>query len=81
MNFNALQELESEYNAGFDYIREAYAATQLDPDYEGYCDYCNDCDQTGEEPISFEAYRASLRTFVPAAPFRASYATDDEIPF
>jgi hypothetical protein len=81
MDFIALQELEAEFNAGFDSVREAYASTALDPAYEGYCDYCNDCSQNNEEPLSFEAYRAKERAFVPAAPFRASYATDDEIPF
>jgi len=81
MDFIALQELEAEFNAGFDSVREAYAATALDADYEGYCDYCNDCEQVGRTPLSFEAYRAESRKFVPAAPFRATYATDDEIPF
>lgn len=32
------EELEAEYNARFDYYREAYGPSQLDPEYEAYCD-------------------------------------------
>ena len=81
MNFIALQELEDEFNAGFDSVREAYAPTALDPAYESYCDYCADCRENNEEALSFEAYRASLRAFAPAAPFCPVYADDQEIPF
>jgi hypothetical protein len=81
MDFIAFQELEDEFNAGFDSVREAYASTAPDPVYEGYCDYCADCRENNEETPSFEAYRASLRTFVPAAPLCPVYADDQEIPF
>lgn len=80
MDFIALQELESEFNAQFDSVREAYAATALDADYEGYCDYCCDCDQNGEEPKSYDDYRASLRRYV-STPYVAPVYGDDEIPF
>lgn len=32
------EELEAEYNARFDYYREAYGPSQLDLEYEAYCD-------------------------------------------
>lgn len=80
MDFIALQELESEFNAQYDSVREAYAATALDAAYEGYCDYCNDCDQIGKEPLGFDAYQASVRNYV-SSPSIVTYAMDDEIPF
>lgn len=80
MDFIALQELQSEFNAQYDSVREAYAATALDAAYEGYCDYCDDCSQNGTEPKSYDAYRASLRAYVPA-PYIAPAYGDDEIPF
>lgn len=74
------EEMSYEFNAQFDYVSEAYAATALDPAYEGWCDYCNDCSQTGEEPLGFDVWKRSVTRPV-AAPFRATYADDDEIPF
>lgn len=80
MDFIVFQELQSEFNAQYDSVREAYAATALDATYEGYCDYCNACNQDGTEPQSYDAYRASLRKPHVTAPFRPTYAPDEEIP-
>lgn len=33
-----LEEMESGFNAGYDDHAERYAASQLDSDYEAYCD-------------------------------------------
>ena len=77
----AQEELQSEFNAQFDYVREAYGASALDPIYEGWCDHCNACDQDGIDPGSFEAFKASQldRRFAPVPAFADN--GDEEIPF
>lgn len=75
-----IEHCEYEANAQFDYIREAYASTALDPEYEGYCSYCDDCEQEGVEPLGFDAWRKELRAYRPAPSLR-TYADTDEIPF
>jgi len=75
-------EMQSEFNAQFDSVREAYAASELDPIYEGWCSYCSYCEQEGVEPMSYEAFAARERQ-----PNHIRYAgvvwsvNDDEIPF
>lgn len=56
------EELEYEWNARYDYVQEAYGASELDPVYEGWCDHCMDCEQTGEDPGTYEEFEASLKT-------------------
>lgn len=76
------EEMDYEFNAQFDYVREAYAATELDPYHEGYCDYLNDCEQEGDDPLGFDDWKASLREVrtAPTPLVMADYG-DDEIPF
>lgn len=81
--FNPFEiEMQSEFNAQFDSVREAYAGSALDPIYEGYCSYCDSCEQDGTEPMSYEAFAARERQ-----PNHVRYAgvvwtvADDEIPF
>lgn len=75
MDYLMQEELDAEFNAQFDYIHEAYAATALDGYHEGYCDYCNECDEVGEEALGFDEWKASLKATA------ATPAIDDEIPF
>jgi hypothetical protein len=79
MDLQFIEHCEYEANAQFDYIREAYAASALDPEYEGYCSYCDGCEQEGVEPLGFEAWRKELRAPRPAV--MPTYADTDEIPF
>jgi hypothetical protein len=75
--FDQLEEhCDYEFNAQYDYIREAYAGTALDPYEEGYSDYLMDSERDGRDPLSFEAWVASLK----AAP-RSKWDDDAEIPF
>jgi hypothetical protein len=74
------EDMAYEFNAQFDSVSEAYAATALDPIYEGYCSYCDSCEQDGTEPVSYEAFRAHMLKPVAAAPFQPDYGCD-EIPF
>jgi len=69
------EDCEYHFNAQFDYVREAFASTALDPYHEGYCDYLNDCDEGGEKPLDFSDWKASLKT-----PGRAPAGWND-IPF
>lgn len=75
------EDADYEFNAQFDYVREAYAATALDAYHEGYCDYCFECQEYGEEPLEFDAWKATLNT--PRAQPRDTWNDygGDEIPF
>lgn len=75
------EDADYEFNAQFDYVREAYAATELDAYHEGYCDYLNDCREYGEEPLEFDAWKASLNTPRAAPPATWGTYGEDEIPF
>ncbi|ARB06102.1 hypothetical protein FDH38_gp048 [Dinoroseobacter phage vB_DshS-R5C] len=80
--FDQFQEaMDHEFNAQFDDVRERFAATELDAYHEGYCDYCNACDEDGEEPLEFDAWKASLNTPRAAPSGWGAVALDDEIPF
>lgn len=75
------EDADYEFNAQFDYVREAYAATELDGYHEGYCDYLFECDAHGEEPLEFDAWKATLNTPRAAPPATWADYGDDEIPF
>lgn len=75
------EHCEYEANAQYDYIREAYAATALDPYQEGYqegySDYVADCVDEGVEPLTFANW-----SNVQTPPARSAARDDlDEIPF
>lgn len=75
------EHCDYEFNARYDYVSEAYAATVLDPHHEGYSDYLMGCEQNGTEPLPFDAYMASLKV-ARAHPVPASKWDDnEEIPF
>jgi hypothetical protein len=77
------EHCDYEANAQFDYISEAYASTALDPFHEGYCDYCSDSEEQGEEPLGFEDWKAREKDRAKAfrsAPI-ADYTGFEEIPF
>lgn len=69
-----------EANARYDYISEAYAATALDPWEEGYSDYCFDCEDQGDTPLSFADWKASQQRPLPAPP-PLTWNDGEEIPF
>ncbi|UXO93734.1 hypothetical protein Pan1_19 [Pseudanabaena phage Pan1] len=74
------EDADYEFNAQFDYVREAYGATELDNSREAYYDYLTECDAYGEEPLEFDAWKAA--TSMPrAAPSMKTWADDVEIPF
>ncbi len=80
--FDTFQEhCDYEDNARYDYISEAYAASALDPVYEGYCDDCFGREDAGLPALTFEEYKASLRAYrlQPASP--AVAPSWDDIPF
>lgn len=77
---HAREELESEWNAQFDDVRERFASSALDPYHEGYSDYVLDCEHEGEEPIDFDDWKAGLATMSSAPPPPPDYGCDD-IPF
>ncbi len=71
------EHCEYEANAQYDYIREAYAATALDPYLEGYSDYVVDCVDGGVEPFAFSDWRSAQ-----TPPARSAARDDlDETPF
>lgn len=74
------EEMDAEFNAQFDDVRERFAATTLDAYHEGYCDYLNECEQEGDKPLDFDAWKASLRTPAPQPAGWGDYGAD-EIPF
>ena len=76
----AREELEAEWNAQFDDVRERYASSALDPYHEGYCDYVLDCEHEGEEPLIFDEWKASLTNVRSAPPPPPDYG-DADIPF
>lgn len=55
----AREELEYEFNAQFDYIREAYGDLAPDPEVEAFGDYLDACEREGENPLGFDEWRAA----------------------
>lgn len=83
-NTQAQEDAEYELNARYDYVREAYAATALDPYEEGYSDYLFHCEADGVAPLEFAAWKAGLRQPRAAGVAQlGSWSTDsfDEVPF
>lgn len=80
MTFQFQEDAEYEFNAQFDDVRERFASTVLDAYQEGYCDYLNQCEQSGDDPVDFDAWRASLRA-PGTAPDGWGGLGGDEIPF
>jgi len=81
--FSAFEiEMQSEFNAQYDSVREAYAATQLDPMHEGYCDYLMSCEDAGVKPTPFAQWVVAQNDRRSAAsPVMQPTYGDDEIPF
>lgn len=77
---NFQEHCDYEANAQYDYVSEAYAATALDPYYEGYCDYCFECEAHGDEPEDFATWKAGLWQ-VRAEPTPLTWSSDTAIPF
>jgi hypothetical protein len=79
--FDLAQEaFEYEANARYDYVREAYAATALDPYEEGYSNYVFDAEDAGEEVLEFADWKAREKARMDAlrsTPFSWVDATDD----
>ena len=75
------EHCDYEANARYDYISEAYAASALDPIYEGYC---NDCDGRRDEGLlerTLEEFKASLRADRVWAASPANASSGNDIPF
>lgn len=74
-------DADYEFNARSDYVREAYAGTQLDAYYEMFCDYTTEALARGEEPMSFAKWRAGFQDANVRAsiPPRAPFCGDDDL--
>lgn len=69
MNFYSEEDAEYEFNSQFDYAREAYAASELDPWHEAYCDYCFECQEYGDDPLDFADWkREQMKPSLPVPP-------------
>lgn len=77
----AIEELESEWNAGFDYVREAYAGSAPDALYESWCYHCDECEASGTSPGTFEEFEAEAKGRKPFQPRQWPEPSLDDIPF
>lgn len=75
------EDAEYEFNARYDYAREAYGDAAEFNRTEAYYDYLDECEREGDAPLDRAAWEAGCAANRPFVPFCTNYADTDEIPF